>query len=135
MARFARTAGALLAARVPMMRALKLAEGSAGNVVLARAFRSAAERAKAGERLGPALAAHAPWPSEAIEIVSVGEESGRLDAMLAHLADLYESDLKRRAERMLALLTPVLTLAMAGIVAGIIGAILSAILGAYDLPL
>lgn len=135
MARFARTVSLLLSSRVPLVRAMKLAETGTGNSVLRTAIRKAGGRAKEGERLASSIAANGPWPADAIEIIGIGEESGRLDVMLAHLADLYEGDLKRRSERLLTLLTPILTLAMAGIVAAIIGAILSAILGAYDLPL
>ncbi len=134
-ARFARNVGSLLTARVTLVRALRLAESGAGNVVLAARLKAAGERVKQGERLGAALTAHGPWPADAIELVSIGEEAGKLGAMLTHLADLYEDDLKRRTERALTLLTPLLTLTMAALVAAIIGSVLSAILGAYDLPM
>lgn len=134
-ARFARGVGSLLAARVTLVRALRLAESGAGNLVLGARIKAAGERVKRGERLAAALSAHGPWPADALELIHIGEEAGRLDAMLLHLADLYEGALKRKTERALTLLTPALTLTMAGIVAAIIGSVLSAILGAYDLPM
>lgn len=134
-ARFARNVGSLLTARVTLVRALRLAESGGGNVVLAARLKAAGERVKQGERLGAALVAHGPWPADAVELVSIGEEAGKLGAMLIHLADLYEEDLKRKTERALTLLTPALTLTMAALVAAIIGSVLSAILGAYDLPM
>ncbi|MFO1187425.1 MAG: type II secretion system F family protein [Alphaproteobacteria bacterium] len=134
-ARFARNVGSLLAARVTLVRALRLAESGATNTVIAARLRSAGERVTQGERLAAALSAAGPWPADAIELIHIGEEAGRLDTMLLHLADLYEGELKRKTERALTLLTPALTLAMAGIVAAIIGSVLSAILGAYDLPM
>ena len=133
-ARIARTLSSLVAAKVPLARALGLTADGIGNTQLQEGFKSASARAREGERLGPALAAGGAWPIDAIELVTIGEESGRLDLMLANLADLYEADIKRRTDRFLAVLTPALTLVMGGIVAAIMGAVISAILGAYDLP-
>lgn len=133
-ARIARTLSSLVAAKVPLARALGLTAEGIANTQLKDGFRSASARAKEGERLGPALAAGGAWPVDAIELVTIGEESGRLDLMLANLADLYEADIKRRTDRFLTVLTPALTLVMGGIVAAIMGAVISAILGAYDLP-
>ncbi len=74
------------------------------------------------------------FPNLALQLVRVGEETGKLDAMLLRIADIYDDEVKRSIERMLSLLVPLVTLALGVLIAGIIGSMMAAILSAYDLP-
>ena len=70
----------------------------------------------------------------AVQLIRVGEESGQLEDMLIKVADIYDREVQLALDRTLALLVPVLTIALGVLVAGIIMAILSAILSVYELP-
>jgi general secretion pathway protein F len=70
----------------------------------------------------------------ALQLIQVGEETGKLDVMLLRIADIYDDEVKRTIERMLSLLVPVVTLALGVLIAAIIGSMMAAILSAYDLP-
>ncbi len=77
----------------------------------------------------------AVFPGLAVQLVRVGEESGRLDAMLLKVADIFEVEVRRSVQRLLSLLVPLITIALGLIVAAVIGSMLAAILSSYDLPL
>ena len=87
-----------------------------------------------GEGLADPLRETGVFPSLALQLVRVGEETGKLDAMLLRIADIYDDEVKRSIEHMLSLLVPLVTLALGVLIAGIIGSMMAAILSAYDLP-
>ena len=68
-------------------------------------------------------------------LIRVGEETGQLAEMLLKVADIYDQEVRRAMERMLAALVPGLTIVLGLLIAGIIGSILAAILSVYELPL
>ena len=125
--RFARTMGTLLANGVPILRASNIAQGTVGNVILRQNLGSIEPAVKRGERLSTALQPEMFSPM-AIQMVLVGEESGRIDAMLLELAQVYESEVEADVKRALTLLEPALILGMGGIIAVIIMGILLGIL-------
>ena len=69
-----------------------------------------------------------------MQLIEIGEESGRLEPMLLRVAEIYDEEVKRTIGRLLALLVPAVTIVLGAVIAVIIGAMLSAILSAYDLP-
>ena len=71
----------------------------------------------------------------AVQLIEVGEESGRLEDMLLQVADVYDTEVGRSVQRLLALLAPAVTIVLGCLIAFIIGAILSAILGSYDIAI
>ncbi len=89
---------------------------------------------KRGVSLANGLQAAPSFPVRAIQLVRVGEESGRMREMLAQTADIFSSELRRDLDRSLSLLGPALTIGLGIMVAGTIAAILSAIMTAYELP-
>lgn len=126
--RFARTLGVLLANGVPAARALALAGETVGNRVFVAAIEAVSTRFKEGEGLGHALAATGRFPSLAIQLIQIGEETGRLEEMLRETADILDSEIERALERMLALLVPGITIVMGVFVAFIVAAVMSALL-------
>jgi general secretion pathway protein F len=134
-ARFCRTLGALAGNGVPLLAALDIAAAALGNTAMGDAARRAGGPLSRGEGLAAPLATSGIFPDMALQLMAVGEESGRLPQMLEQVADVYERETAAAIQRMLALLTPTVTIGLGALIAFVIGAILSAILGSYNLAL
>jgi general secretion pathway protein F len=133
-ARFSRTLGTLLANGVPMLGALGIVKETLVNSATRRAVVEIGNSLKEGEGLAGPLANATEFPALSAQLVRVGEETGRLEEMLFKIADIFDREVGRSVDRMLALMVPGLTLALGGLIAVIIGAILSAMFSVYDLP-
>ena len=125
--RFARTLGTLLSNGVAILKAVDIARGTVGNVVISEHLEGLEPAVKRGERLSKAMQPEVFSPM-AVQMVLVGEESGRLDAMLLELAQVYEAEVEADVKRALTLLEPALILGMGGLIAVIIMGILMGIL-------
>lgn len=132
-ARFCRTLGVLLQNGVTILNGLEIAAGTIANPVIAAAARRTAGPLSRGEGLARPLAATGAFPGMAVQLIEVGEESGRLPDMLEQVAAVYDRETAAAIQRMLDLLTPVVTIGLGVLIAFIIGSILSAILGSYSL--
>ncbi|MFI4970786.1 MAG: type II secretion system inner membrane protein GspF [Lysobacterales bacterium] len=122
-ARLARTLGTLLKNGVPLLNGLTVARNVMNNTVLAEAVGQAAEEVKTGGGLGFALTQSKRFPKLALQMISVGEESGELDTMLMKVADTFDIEVKNTLDRLLAALVPATTIVMTIIVAMIMLAI------------
>ena len=117
MARFCRMLGTLLTAGVPLINGLNVARRSIGNQILDDAVAHSIERVKEGDPLGPSLAACRDlFPGSVVEMISVAEESGRLDQELIRLADVTERDLDRQLKTAVALAEPLMLFFIAGFI-------------------
>lgn len=117
MARFCRMLGTLLAADVPLVNGLNVARRSVGNQILVDAVSNSIECVKEGKALGPSLAdCRALFSGSTLEMISVAEESGRLDEELVRIANLTEGDLDRRLKTAVALAEPLLLFFIAGFI-------------------
>ncbi len=125
--RFARTMGTLLGNGVAILKAADIASGTVGNTVLRQHLDDLALAIKRGERLSKAMQPEMFSPL-AVQMVLVGEESGKLDAMLLELAQVYEAEVEAEVKHALTLLEPALILGMGGLIAIIIMGILMGIL-------
>ena len=134
-ARFTRTLGTLLGNGVAVLNALAIAQDTLGNSVIARAVGQVAVQVKEGSRLAEPLIAARAFPPLAVHLVRVGEETGQLHDMLIRVADIYDREVQRSVERILALLVPILTVALGALVAAIILSVLVAILSVNRLGL
>src|SRR5581483_11454864 len=134
-ARVARTLGSLLGSGVPMLPALRIAAGTAGNAAVAAGLTAAAEEVKEGRMLADALRKNGVFPILMLRLIAVGEETGRLEPMLAHVEKIFDSLVQRWVERMLTLLTPALTIVMGVMVGGLIMSVMRAILSINELAL
>jgi general secretion pathway protein F len=123
-ARLMRTLGSMLKNGVSLLAALNIARQVVSNHELSEQLEPAIEAVKGGDSLSHALAAHTQFPKLAIQITTVGEESGTLDDMLMRAADTYDGEVKAAIDKMLSALVPVLTIVMALLVAGIMMSIL-----------
>lgn len=134
-ARFARTLGALVEGEVALPAAIVLAQRTVSNRAMAMAIARVAEGVKEGGGLTAPLVAARVLPRLAIGFLRTGEETSQLGMMLTRLADVLDRDIRTRLERLIGILTPVITVVLGATVAGIIASIMSAILGFNDLAL
>ncbi len=134
-ARFSRMLGTLLANGVGVLSALALAREVTGNEVLSRALAEVAVTVREGGGLARPLAKAKVFPQLAVDLISVGEESGHLEEMLLKAADIYDSEVRHAIDRAVALLVPLLTIGLGALIAAIIGSVLVAILSVNELAL
>jgi len=117
MARFCRMLGTLLGAGVPLVQGLNVARKSIGNQILVDGVTQSIERVQQGGRLGQSLAdCHGLFPGSALEMISVAEESGRLDAELVRIAGVTEGDLDRELKTAVAFAEPLMLFVIAGFI-------------------
>jgi len=132
-ARLARTSGTLLVNGVPILSALSIAKNVMSNTVLADDVAEAAKQVKTGAPMAKALAANGNFPRLALQMVNVGEETGKLDEMLLKVADTYDREVRTTIDRLMALLVPMLTLGLALLIGVIVMSVLVAILGINEM--
>jgi general secretion pathway protein F len=132
-ARFSRTLGTLLGNGVTLPAALAITSETLRNTAMAAAVAATAESVREGEGLADLLARARLFPSLALHLVRVGEETGKLEAMLLRQADIYDREVQRVIDRLLAALVPALTIGLGAAVATIIASILLAILKINEL--
>jgi type IV pilus assembly protein PilC len=117
MARFSRMLGTLLGAGVPLINGLNVARRSIGNQVLVDAVSNSIERVKEGKALGPSLGeCRELFSGATLEMISVAEESGRLDQELVRIANVVEGDLDRQLKTVVAFAEPMMLFFIAGFV-------------------
>jgi len=133
-ARFSRTLGTLIKSGVPILQAIKLVRDIISNTVIAQAMERIYDRVKEGERLSKPVEESKIFPSLAVQMIIVGEESGRLDEMLLRVADNYEKTIRNMVKRLISLLEPAMILAMGLIVGFVVISMLMAIFSVNDIP-
>jgi general secretion pathway protein F len=132
-ANFSRTLATLLGNGVSLLTALTIVKETLGNRVVADRIDLAVESLKQGGGLSAPLVESGLFPTLAIQMVKLGEESGHLNEMLERIAVTYDKEIKIAIQRLLALLEPVLIVGLGIMIAGIIISILMAILSVNDL--
>ncbi|HEY8094982.1 MAG TPA: type II secretion system F family protein [Methylobacter sp.] len=132
-ANISRTLGTLLGNGVSILAALVIVRETVDNLVLAAAIQDAEEQLKQGKHLSDALMEKGIFPKMAMQMIKMGEETGRLEEMLLRVATIYDKQLRVSIQRMLALLEPALIISLGLMIAGIIVSILLAILSVNDL--
>jgi general secretion pathway protein F len=123
------TLSALLGAGVPLATALPHCGLATGDRVIAESLQRARQRIMAGEGIASALQAESSLTPTATRLVRIGEETGRLGAMLAHAARVESSHAAERLQRVVRVLEPMLILLFAGVVMIVAAALLQAIYG------
>ena len=132
-AAFSRTLGTLLTNGVPILTALSIAKETVSNTVFIEILEEAEQDLKQGKNMSGALLEQGRFPVMAVQMIKIGEETGKLDQMLDRVANVYDKQLKNTVERLLAMMEPLIIVSLGLIIAGIIISILSAILSVNDL--
>ena len=132
-ARFTRTLGSMLKAGVSLTQAAKSSCSVVGNLHVAASLDRAIEAVHQGSALNKALREEAVLPAVALQMIAVGEEAGKLDRMLTHVASLLESEMQSRIDRFMSALMPALTVGIAVLVGVLIMPVMNAVLSINDL--
>jgi general secretion pathway protein F len=130
---FARSLGTLLGNGVPLISALNIATQTVGNLNLRRALEGVVPKVKSGGKMVDAFKASGVFEPLAINLIKVGEETGRLGPMLLELARIFNRDVETGIKRGLTLLEPLLILVLGLVIATIIVSIMLGILSVNDL--
>jgi type II secretory pathway component PulF len=126
--RFARTLGALTKGGVTILEALSVVRDTLGNELLGREIDTVAEEVKRGESLAVPLGRSGYFPPLLVQIVSIGEQTGRLDELLLNAADTFDDEADSAINRFMAIFPAILILLLALVVGFIIAATLLPIL-------
>jgi len=132
-ARFSRTLATLLANGVTLLAGLSIVRETMTNTVLAGALDGVIAKLREGKGFGRPLAETGVYPRLATQMILVGEESGRLEEMLARVADVYDREVQVAIKSFLAVLEPMLILGLAVLVGGIVFSILLGVMGMSEL--
>jgi general secretion pathway protein F len=132
-ARFARTLATLLGNGVTLLAGLAIVKETLGNVVLADALDGVIARLREGKGFGRPLHETGLYPKLAVQMILVGEESGRLEEMLNRVADVYDREVAMAIKRFLSVLEPALILTLAVLIGGIVFSILLGVMGMSEL--
>jgi type IV pilus assembly protein PilC len=119
-ARFARTFGSLSKAGVPILASLEITAETAGNLVISNAIDSARNAVREGGQIAPAMEKTEVFPVMALQMVSIGEETGEIDKMLMKVADFYENEVEESVKALTSLMEPLMILVLGGMVGSII---------------
>jgi type II secretory pathway component PulF len=122
--RFARTLGALTKGGVTILEALAVVRDTLGNEVLAREIDTVAEKVKRGDSLADPLEQSGRFPPLLIQIVAIGEQTGKLDELLLNAADTFDSEADAAISRFMAIFPAILILLLAVVIGFIIAAAL-----------
>ncbi len=132
-AKLTRTLGTLLGNGVSILVALGITRETVSNSVIADELQEAELQLKQGNNMSEVMMQSAVFPRMAMQMMKMGEETGKLEAMLLRIAIIYDKQLRTSIERMLAVLEPALIISLGLMIAGIIVSILLAILSVNDL--
>jgi general secretion pathway protein F len=122
--RFARTLGTLEKSGVSLLPALKIVENTIGNRVLAAQVAQVAEETRGGDSLATPLRKYGMFPKTVVQMIDVGEQSGRLDEMLLKVAEIEERHMRAKTKTLISLLAPALILVVGSLVGFMVIAIL-----------
>lgn len=122
--RFARTLGALIKGGITILEALGVVRDTLGNELLGRQIDAVAEKVKTGEPVAEPLAASGSFPPLLVQIVSVGEQTGKLDELLLNAADTLDAEADAAVTRFMTILPAVLVLLLAVVIGFIVAATL-----------
>ncbi len=119
-ARFSRTFGSLSRAGVPILSSLEITGETAGNAVIEIALNNARQEVKEGGQITPALERQKVFPPMALQMLSIGEETGELDKMLMKIADFYENEVEEAIKALTSIMEPFMILFLGGMVGSIL---------------
>jgi type II secretion system protein F len=133
-ARFARTLATLLQSGVPILSALSLVKEISQNLAISQAIGTIHDRLREGKAVAKTLEETGVFPPLAVHMISVGEETGKIDEMLNKVAETYEENVQTSVKRFVSLLEPLIILLMGLVVGFIVISMLLAIFSLNEIP-
>ena len=128
LSRFSRTFSTMLRSGVPMLGALEIVAGTAGNGVVEEAVMAAREAVRQGEGLSVPLSDCSVFPPMVVRMIGVGERTGAIEALLEKVADFYDEQVDAAVESLTSVIEPVMIGVMGVLVGGIVIALVMPIL-------
>ena len=119
-ARFCRTFGALSRSGVPILTSMEIVRDTAGNQVISDAIDEARTEIQTGGMISLALQQHRVFPVMAIQMISIGEETGELDQMLMKVADFYEDEVEQAVKALTSIMEPLMIIVLGAMVGSIL---------------
>jgi type IV pilus assembly protein PilC len=119
-ARWTRTLSTMFAAGVPLVEALESVGGAAGNHVYMVATKQIQQEVSTGTSLTVAMQNSGVFPSMVIQMCSIGEETGALDAMLGKVADFYEQEVDDAVAALASLMEPMIMVVLGTLIGGMV---------------
>lgn len=132
--RFSGTMGTLLRGGVTLPRAIQVSTSVVSNRVIDDSLKHVLKAVREGGAFSQ-LISQTPLPDRVGQLASVGERAGRLDEMLSHTARMLEEDVQLRIERLMSLLSPLITLAIGLAIGGLVMSVMDAILSVNDIAI
>jgi len=134
-ARFARAMGTLVSNSVPLVQSIAIAGATLNNRRISGSLETVSLGVKRGEGIAAPLKRAGQFPPLAAHLLSVGEETGRLDTMFVRMADIYDADTRQSIRRFTSLFEPLVILVMGIVVGTLILSMLLAIVGMNDVAM
>ncbi len=119
-AKFSRTLGTLINSGVPIIEALNVAAGTAGNKIVEYAIMDVKNSISEGRTIAQPLMESGIFPGMVVQMISVGETTGALDAMLNKIADFYDEEVDTAVEGLTSMIEPLMITFLGGFIGGII---------------
>jgi type IV pilus assembly protein PilC len=119
-ARWTRTLSTMFAAGVPLVEALDSVGGASGNYVYGAATKQIQAEVSTGTSLTAAMQNVGVFPNMVVQMVSIGEESGALDAMLSKVADFFEAEVDDQVEALSSLMEPMIMVVLGTLIGGMV---------------
>jgi type IV pilus assembly protein PilC len=132
LARMTRTMSSLLESSVPILDTLQISSRILQNKVMEQVIQDCYETIEKGDSLAKPMEAHWAFPPMITQMIRVGEKSGSLDSLLHRVADFYEQELDYAAERLKAMLEPILILILSAMVGSIVTAVVIPMFSMYE---
>lgn len=129
MARFARTGTTLVASGVPLLQVLEITGNAIDNIYIEASLSKAAEKVKGGKALSDSIKGDPNFLDLVPDMLSIGEQSGSMEAMLAKVADYYEKEVDTQIKTVSTIIEPVLMVVMGVVAFIIVAAVLLPIYG------
>jgi len=133
--RFSRTLGTLLQSAVPLIQSINIVRDVVSNTVISKSMDKVVSGVKKGEGLARPVKETGVFPSFAVHLLEVGEETGQLDQMLLQVADTYDRELRTAVKRLIALFEPAMILFMGIVIGTMVVSMLYSIFSINDVPL
>jgi type IV pilus assembly protein PilC len=120
LARFTRTLASLVRSGVPILEVLQIVSQTVGNVVMERAIKNAAADIERGDGISVALGKHPVFPTMIIRMLSAGEQTGNIDAMLERVSDFLDEEIETTLSGLMSLIEPMLIVFLGVVIGGMV---------------
>ncbi|PLS01309.1 type II secretion system F family protein [Neobacillus cucumis] len=132
LARMMRTLSTLFSSSVPILQSMSIVEKVVENEVISKVIRESRDSLEKGRSMTDPMIAHWAFPPLVTQMITIGEGTGALDAMLSKIAEFYEKEVEAGTDRLKSLIEPIMIVFLAGVVGVIVMSIMMPMFSMYD---